>query len=162
AAGETTKSVSVTVNGDTVTEADETFKLNLSAAVGGVISDTSGTATVLNDELSSYSVDNVTIAEGNTGSRFAAFTITRSGNTVGAGSVKYATANGTAVAGSDYTAVALTIVNFAAGETTKMVTVIITGDAVLEGNEAFTVKLSVPVGGSISDTTGTGTIVNDD
>ncbi|MCA1683954.1 MAG: hypothetical protein LC708_02340, partial [Actinobacteria bacterium] len=161
-AGETTKPVSVTVNGDIVAEADETFRLNLSAPVNGVISDTSGTATILNNDLSSYSIGDVTIAEGNAGTRYAAFTITRSGSTTGAGSVKYNTANGTAVSGSDYTAVPLTVLNFAAGETTKVVTVAIIGDAVVEGNEAFTTKLSVPVGGSISDTTGTGTIVNDD
>ena len=162
AAGETTKSVAVSVIGNSITEADETFKLNLSAPVGGVISDTFGTATVLNDELTSFSVDDVTVAEGNGGTTFASFTVSRSGNTVGAASVKYSTGLATATAGTDYTAVPLTLLSFAAGETSKVVTVPIIGDAVVEPNETFLLKLSSPVGGTVADTSGTGTIFNDD
>ena len=75
--------------------------------------------------------------------------------------VKYATANGTATAGADYVATSGTL-TFAPGETAKSVTVGVIGDTTVESNEKFTVKLSSPSGATISRTTATGTIVNDD
>ncbi len=74
----------------------------------------------------------------------------------------YGRANGTATAGSDYTPLAATTVTFAAGETTKAVTVTITVDLVVESNETFSLGLSAAVGATISDTGGLATIVNDD
>ena len=108
-------------------------------------------------------VNNVSVTEGNAGvSSSATFTITRSGSTAGASSVTYSTMNGTATAGSDYTAVAPTVVNFAAGVATKTVIVTVLGDNVDEVNETFSVKLSSPTGATISDDTGVGTITDDD
>lgn len=162
AAGETSKPVSVTVIGDAVTEVDETFKLNLSVPVGGVMSDASSTATIVNDDFTTLSVNDVRVTEGSAGTTLATFALTRSGSTAGATTVSYKTTNGTATSGTDYTAILLTPVTFAAGETVEIVSVTVTGDAVLEPNETFTVNLSVPVGGVISDTAGTATILNDD
>jgi chitinase len=51
AIGETTKAVSVTVNGDTAVEPDETFVVNLSAAVGATIADAQGQGTIVNDDI---------------------------------------------------------------------------------------------------------------
>jgi hypothetical protein len=163
AAGETTKSVSVAIVGDTVDEPNETLSLKLSSPVGATISDDTGTATILDDDATAYlGVNDATLVEGNTGSGPATFTITRSGSTAVSSSVTYATANGSATAGSDYTAVGPTTVTFAAGETSKSVTVTVTGDNVDEPNETFLLKLSSPVGATLSDDTGTGTIVDDD
>ena len=75
--------------------------------------------------------------------------------------VNYSTANGTATAGSDYTARSGTV-TFAAGETTKTVTVPITGDGAVEGNETFTISLAGASGATIADGAATGTIVNND
>ena len=55
--------------------------------------------------------------------------------------VKYATADGTATAGSDYNAASGTL-TFAAGETSKTVTVAVRGDTLVEGAETFRVVLS--------------------
>jgi len=89
--------------------------------------------------------------------------ITRSGDTSGTSTVKYATATtGTATSGTDYTAVPLTAVTFAPGETTKLATVNVSGDVVGEANGSFYVILSAATGATISDTTGVATIVNDD
>lgn len=160
AAGETAKTVNVSVIGDTAVEASEYFYLILYTPTGAVISDTSGVALVVNDDAAVYlSVGDVSVSEGG-GS--ATFTVTRSGNTAGTASVKYATVNGTATAGSDYTAVPLTVVNFAAGETAKPVSVPVTGDSVLEGDETFSLTLSSPIGATISDTIAVATVVNDD
>jgi hypothetical protein len=75
--------------------------------------------------------------------------------------VKYATANGTATAGSDYTA-ASGALTFAPGQTSLTVPVPVIGDAILESNETFYVNLSSPVGATLFDSQGLGTILNDE
>ena len=107
-------------------------------------------------------IDNVTMAEGNSGTTTFAFTVTRSGSTTGSASVAYATADGTAtLADNDYQSASGTL-NFGPGETTKPVNVTVNGDTTPEVDETFTVVLSSPSNASISDDTGTGTISNDD
>src|SRR4029434_1896909 len=73
------------------------------------------------------------------------------------------TANGTATTtDSDYTPLVNQTVTFLAGNTSQTVTVNVTGDVKVEGNETFTVNLSSPVGATIASGTGTGSITNDD
>lgn len=48
--GQTLKTITVSVKGDTVTEPKETFFLNLSTAVNATISDPRGQATIVNDD----------------------------------------------------------------------------------------------------------------
>ena len=89
------------------------------------------------------------------------FAVTLSRAPSGTVTVDYATADGTATAGSDYTAVngALT---FAAGETSKTVSVAVLDDAHDEGSETLTLSLSNASGAYIEDGTATGTINNTD
>ena len=75
--------------------------------------------------------------------------------------VDYATADGTAQAGQDYTGAAGTL-TFAAGETQKTVSVAILDDAHDEGEETLTLTLSNASGAHIADDTATGTIANED
>ena len=75
--------------------------------------------------------------------------------------VDYATADGSAKAGEDYTATSGTL-TFAAGETSKTVNVPILDDAVDEGEETFTLRLSNVQGARAGDLEATGTIANDD
>ena len=75
--------------------------------------------------------------------------------------VDVATRDGTATAGSDYEAVAQTLV-FAPGETLKTVEVVVLDDAHDEGEETMTLVLSNAEGALIDDGEGTGTIVNTD
>jgi len=107
------------------------------------------------------SIADTTVAEGNTGSSNATFTVTLSKPSTTPVTVGYSTSNGTATAGADYTAAAGTI-TFAAGVTTQTVTVTVTGDTAVEPNETFTVALATPTGATITKTTATGTITNDD
>ena len=111
---------------------------------------------------SALAVNDVAVTEGNSGTKLATFTVTRTGATAGTSSSRWATANGTATAGSDFVAVAPTTITFAAGETTKTVSVTVNGDMAIESNETFTVKLSAPSGATLVDDTGVGTITNDD
>ena len=75
--------------------------------------------------------------------------------------VDYATENGSATAGEDYTATSGTL-TFAAGERTKTVRVAILDDAIDEGEETFVFRLSNAEGARIGDGEATGTIVNSD
>ena len=79
----------------------------------------------------------------------------------GAVSVQYATANGSAIAGSDYTATSGTL-NFAAGDTEKTVSVPVIDDSHNEGDETLTLTLSNASGAWIADGEATGTIENHD
>ena len=75
--------------------------------------------------------------------------------------VEYATADGTATAGSDYTATSGTL-TFAAGETQKAVSVPVLDDDTDEGSETLTLRLSNAQGANIADGEATGTITNSD
>ncbi|MDV3000268.1 MAG: hypothetical protein N5P05_001874 [Chroococcopsis gigantea SAG 12.99] len=109
----------------------------------------------------SVAIGDVRITEGNSGTTNAIFTVTRTGAATQPFSVRFATANNTALAGSDYTAVSGTL-SFTATETSKTITVPIIGDTSVEPNETFFVNLSNPTNAVIGDGQGQGTIVNDD
>ena len=111
--------------------------------------------------LPTLSIDNVSKAEGNTGTSTMTFTVTLSAASASAVTVAYATSNGTATAGSDYTATGGTL-TFAPGVTSQTINVDIVGDTVVEPNETFTVTLSSPSGATLGTPSGTGTIQNDD
>jgi glucose/arabinose dehydrogenase len=166
AAGVTTQTVNVTVNGDTVNEPDETFFVNLSGSLNAAIADGQAIGTITNDDgpppTPVLSVDDVSLPEGNTGTSNATFTVTLSPASTQTVSVDFATADGTATAGSDYVAGSGTL-TFAPGETTHTVDVTINGDTTVEPDETFFLNLTNPTGdGTIGDGQGLGTIQNDD
>jgi CSLREA domain-containing protein len=161
--GETSQNVPVAILPDTVNELTEQFFVNLDTPVNATISDAQGVGTIPNDDPEvSFSIDDVTLAEGDTGTTAFTFTITKNGSTSRTTSVNWATANGTAIAPGDYAAVSSTPVTFLPGDTSKQVTVLVNGDGNYEQNETFTVGLSLPVNAAILDGSGMGVIVNDD
>lgn len=107
------------------------------------------------------SIGDVTLNEGNSGTPGAAFTISLSRAATTPVTVRVATANGTATAGSDYNAATSTI-TFAAGQTTRLVTIAVRGDTTVEADEAFYVDLAAASGATLAKARGTGTIKNDD
>ena len=107
------------------------------------------------------SVDDVTLTEGNSGTKDFAFTVTRSGPTDVTSTVDVATANNTAAAPDDYTARSETL-TFAPGDTSETFTVSVNGDTAVELDETFFVNLTNPTGASVLDGQGVGTIANDD
>ena len=148
--GETEKTIVVDVNGDLDIEADETFFVNLSSPVNATILDDQGVGTLTNDDAgaagmvqlsaSAYSVNE------NGGS--ATITVTRLAGTGGAITVAYATSNGTATAGQDYTATSGTL-SWASGDAAaKTFSIPITDDSTFEGNETVNIALSNPTGGA--------------
>ena len=161
APGETSQTVTVTVNGDRAGEPNETFLVNLTGATGGaVINDDQGVGTILDDEPR-ISIGDVAKTEGNSGTTLFVFTVTLSAPSDVPVTINFATDNGSAAAGSDYTATSGTI-TFAPGETSKTITVAVKADRKKESNETFFVSLTSAVGGMIVDGWGMGTIVNDD
>lgn len=110
------------------------------------------------------SIDDVSILEGTLGggTNQAVFTVTRTNNT-SAFAVDVASSNGTATAGSDYTATTTTLNFTNGGALTQTVTVPIIKDATTEPNETFNMTLSNATNGSTYlKKVGLGTILNDD
>jgi predicted extracellular nuclease len=114
------------------------------------------------------SISDASITEGDGGTKLLTFTVTRSDNT-GDFTVDYTTADGSAMAGSDYVAVtgAPNTLHFTAGGAlSQQISITINGDLAVEPNETFSVNLGNLVNNSgtaeISDGSGTGTILNDD
>ncbi len=113
-------------------------------------------------DLPTISINNVSLNEGNSGTTNFNFTVSLSAAGSQTVTVNYATADGTATAGSDYVAVGATALTFTPGQTTQTVTVVVNGDTMNEPNETFFVNLSNPTNAFITDSQGQGTIINDD
>ena len=160
AAGVTSMTITVSVNGDTTSEANETFFVNLSNASGATIADNQGVGNIWNDD-GLLSVNNVTKAEGNSGAAAFTFTISLQNASTKTVSVDYATADGTATSGSDYAATFSTL-SFAPGDTSKTITVNVNGDTTVEPDENFFVNLSNAVNAAIGNGQGIGKILDDD
>jgi serralysin len=164
--GEVSKTIAVTINGDTTFEPNETFFVNLSNAENASISDNQGNGTITNDDpappVPTFSINDVSIAEGNSGTSVATFNVSLSPASGTVVTVDYANAGGTATVDSDYQSASGTL-TFAIGETSKAVSVDIRGDTLVEQDETFIVNLTNATGGAIiDDNQGVGTIQNDD
>jgi hypothetical protein len=167
AAGATTATVVVRPLDDAAYEPVETVIVTV---VGGT-SYTLGAATVGRVSITSNdpppppvaSIAAASIAEGHSGLRQILFTVTLSAASAQTVSVRWATSNGTAVAGRDYNAASGTV-TFAAGQRSRTIGVWVVGDRTVEADEMFSVTLSSPVRAVLSTTArrATGTIMNDD
>ena len=108
-----------------------------------------------------YNIADAAVVEGTGGSTNLVFTVSRDASGIAEG-INFASSNGTAIAGTDYTAAAGTL-NFPIASLAQTVSVPITTDSTVEGNETFFVTLSNPPVGSVIGTgVATGTISNDD
>jgi hypothetical protein len=108
------------------------------------------------------SITDVTLAEGDSGITYFAFTVSLSSVSDQPVSVNYATADGTAkVSDKDYVATSGTL-TFAPGEWSKTILVQVKGDKKKEANETFFLNLSQAVNAIFADSQGLGTILNDD
>jgi uncharacterized repeat protein (TIGR01451 family) len=162
APGVTTQTITVAVNGDTLDEVNETFFVNLSNATNALILDPQGQGTITDDDAApTISINDVSVAEGDSGTTSATFSVTLSAASGQQITVAYATADGSATAGSDYQATSGTL-TFSPGQTTQTINVPVNGDTTFEPNETFVVNLTAPTNATILDNQGQGTITNDD
>jgi hypothetical protein len=160
--GETSQQIVVLVQGDTVTEANETFSVNLSGPTNATIADGSGLGTITDNDTSSITIAASTVTEGNSGTVNATFNVSLSTPSGGTVTVDYATANGSATSGTDYVADSGTV-TFNPGEVSKQIVVQVTGDILVEPNETYSVNLSNPTNATIGGAGfGLGTITDDD
>src|SRR5690348_14247118 len=109
----------------------------------------------------SISVHDVVVAEGNSGTTQATFVVALSSATTQSVSCSFATANGTATAGSDYVATSGAL-TFAPGEVEKPVVVLVNGDTVDETQETFFLDISNVQNATVSSNRGTAFIIDDD
>tara|TARA_R110002073_G_scaffold315027_1_gene487457 strand:- start:2284 stop:6231 length:3948 start_codon:yes stop_codon:yes gene_type:complete len=153
-AGQSSATINVNPTDDTTVEPDETIILTVidtasydvgaAAAATGTI--TNDDQVVVNPGTISLSPATISVSEGGS---VATFTITRTGGSDGAVSVVFATSNGTAIAGADYTGKTQTV-SFADGDSaTQTITVSIIDDTVDEPNETFNVTLAGATGGAV-------------
>lgn len=166
--GETTKTISVTLNADAVNEDDEAFTLTLTGTSAGTIGTATATGTIMNDDAPplppTLSIADASASEGDAGTTAISFVVTRSGNSSGAVTANYTVSLGTATADDLAAGTALSgQVEFADGQTSATVTLQVNGDTTVEADEGFTVTItSADEGVQIGDGSATGTILNDD
>ena len=140
----------------------------------GMAADSSSSWRVDDFKIESYTGAVLSVAatdavkpEGNIGTTTAyTFTVTRAGDTTGASTVNWAVtgSSGSPADATDFVGGTLPsgAVHFAAGETSKLITVNVQGDTTIEQDEGFTVTLSAATGGTIIGATAQGTIVSDE
>jgi hypothetical protein len=167
-AGQTSAQFSVDAVDDQIFEGTETFAVSISDPQGGnfenlVLGNASVETDILDEGIPTVSISDGTPNPATEGTNAAiTFTVTLSNAADHDMTVAYGTADGTALAGSDYTATSGTI-TFAAGETSHTVTVPVIDDTVFENPEAFTVQLGSTTGGvAVSDGSGIGNIIDND
>lgn len=167
APGELSKNISIPIVNDNLFEnGNETFTLTLSNPTGGAILTTPNATTITigdNDFRPSVFLNStIRVVEGSSGNTNFAFDVRLSNPTVQVVTVDYATANGTAAAGSDYVASSGTV-TIPAGSSTATINMSITGDTTIEPDETFTITLSNATNVNfISNPTAIVTIANDD
>lgn len=162
AAGETTATLRVPVLPDRVDELDEVFSVTLSAPSFVVIAGAEATGTIRDDDEARISVGDAAVAEGDGEPVELELPVTLATVADREITVAYRTVDGTAVAGEDYAAVSGTLL-FPAFSERRSVTVPVLGDGILEPEEeTFRVELSEPTETTLEDSTGVGTLIDDE
>lgn len=161
AAGETSKSITIAILGDRAVEDDEYFSVNLSNPSANARFDDAHAVGIIADDEPRLSINSTSVTEGNTGTTNAVFTVTLSAPSDQPVTVGYSTANGSALAGNDYTAASGSL-TFTPGETLRTITVAVTGDTRDEYDEYFSVNLNAASGAMLVGSYGSATIVDND
>jgi hypothetical protein len=166
--GETSKTITVNVLGDTISEAEETFTVLLFAASdNAVITRSAGLGRITDDdplpEMSITANEPAGVLEGNSGAQDAVFTVTLSAASEQVVTVQFATLAGTATSGVDFDPVSGTL-TFQPGEMQKEIRIPIHGDTLNEADETYQVVLSNVSGATFASggDAALGIILNDD
>ncbi|MGR3318272.1 MAG: FG-GAP-like repeat-containing protein [Candidatus Anammoxibacter sp.] len=148
----------ITESSSTAEDRDNDIPLSLEFAANG-------TSTIMQAKFGTPTVNFISstfsITEGDSGSSIASITVDLNGTSTSTITVNYATSNGTAVSGTDYTSTTGTV-TFSAGDSAGTFTVSVTGDTTFESDETITLTLSNAVNATLGTPTATLTITNDD
>ena len=165
----TAQTITLTGENDNVVDGNQTYNLTLTPSGGGYDSVTAATVSVTNedDDTAELSIADMTVNE-DVGTATVTVTLTPAVTATGNVTVNTMTADGTATAGTDYTAITSQTLTFAAGTTSQTLDITISDDSIVEGSETFTVMLDTlvqPTGVTtvtITDATATVTITDND
>jgi N-acetylneuraminic acid mutarotase len=150
---DTIKTFAVPILPDTRAEGAETINLTLSRPGGGAVLGTPSAAVLRipasDQQTLQFSSATYNVSES---SRSKTITVLRTGGLGGTLTVRYATSNGTAIAGHDYTAVA-GMLTFQPNESSKTFVIPIADDPTREGPETINLALFSPTGGAILGST---------
>ena len=158
------KTVTIPVTNDSLNEPEETVNLALSGVTGGATLGSPATATLTITDGDpagggvGFSSDTYQAAEGCVAVQI---TVTRTGDTSRAATVDFATQDVTATERGDYTT-ALGTLRFLTGETTKVITILLSADSYAEGTEMLTITLSNPAGGAVTGSPSSATLLIND
>jgi chitinase len=163
-AGSLTGTIDVPVLDDPGVNSDRTLTLQLSSPVNAAISGSSATGTIIagssGTTLPALSIAGATVTEPASGTTDLPFTVTLSQVSASPVTVAYATANGTAMAETEYQPASGTL-TFSPGTTSQTIDVAVNGGIAGDSSKTFTVNLSEPGGASIAAGSATGTIDDD-
>jgi serine protease len=162
AAGQLSKTFSVTINGDTTNEYAETVLVNLSNVSGGTIADGQGTGTITNDDAPNLMIVDARVGEGDSGTKVITFLVKMSAFSAIPVTFDAQTSDLSATAGVDYVASTQTNVTIPAGILARTIVFTVNGDTTLEPNEFFQVNLSNAANAIITDGVAQGRILNDE
>jgi parallel beta-helix repeat protein len=141
AEGQVVQVVTIPLLDDNLVEDSETVFLALSEPLGADLGSPSQSVLILvNDDVTSVSVADVAVVEGDAGSTPAVFVVRLSNPSSFPITYAYSTADGTATAGVDYLPTS-GLLTFAPGETEKTVPVIVLGNLEQEGDETFFLQI---------------------
>ncbi|HEX2937053.1 MAG TPA: Calx-beta domain-containing protein, partial [Bacteroidales bacterium] len=156
----TSTSMSPTVTTNAVLTNSGTYTLTVTGTNGCTA--TASTNAIVATNNPNITIADASISEGNSGTKNLNFTVSLSSAACSNLSVSYATSNGTATtADNDYTATSGTL-TINAGNTSGTIAVPIIGDTNVEGDQSFSITLSSPTIGTLTDATAIGTIQEDD
>lgn len=142
--GELTKEIKIAIVNDGIFEPNESFSLLVSKATNASLQQSQCNIVITNDDVFTPELKlpaRLRVNEGNN-AQMASATITLSGPTTEAVSVKWSTIEGTARAGIDFTASTDNTLTFAPGETQKTIQVEVLGDNLLELDEGYFIHFS--------------------
>lgn len=162
-AGDTELTVEIPLVTDSVPEANEHILVTMDHPEGLTIAGgaVDGTGVIIDDDIPTLAIDDVTLAEGTGGPTGFHFTVELSEPSTVDVFVSATPVAGTAVEGDDWQGLPQ-LVEFDPGETEQEFVVSVVGDSTPESDEKFTVELSDADYATIADAVGRGTIVNDD
>ncbi|MEO8196126.1 MAG: carboxypeptidase regulatory-like domain-containing protein [Thermoanaerobaculia bacterium] len=161
AAGETVKTVAITIAPDAVDEDDETFYLRLASASGATIADDEAVITIADDDDNHLTIADVQLAEGTDTPVQMTFTVQLSSPVIEAAEVQFHTEDITAAAGTDYQTSSGTL-SIPPGASSATVVVDLLPDADVEPPESFRLVVTQATGVTLDDPEAIGTLLDDD
>jgi Ca2+-binding RTX toxin-like protein len=160
APGETQQLITVTVIDDLLDEPDETLQITLTNGTHVTLGSATATGTILDNDLPP--ITSIQDAVGREADGLVVFTVELDAPSARPITITYRTANDTAIAPADFTAVTNGSITFAPGDTQQFITITVINDALDEDDEQFRVELSGESNVRLGQSVAVGTILDND